>query len=456
MAEDGLIDSDAKAHPHGRATSPPSPCSRSKASTMKASRSAFRSNGTRNGGRRRASSSRPSRRTAAARTRAPGIGDRVLARLTPEEETGGFVARVIKVLERQPPAALGIFRERRGEARIIPIDRRGNELTVSPEPRRARRTASSFRSRWSSSGRFGLPAGARRRAARRCFEREGDQPDRARGARHSACLSRTPCSPPRRLPSPPTWRIARIGPSCRSSPSIRADARDHDDAVHAEPDPENPERLSRDRRDRRRRLLRAPRLCARPRSGEARQLRLLSRPRRADAAGAHLQRPLLAASKASPARPSPSACASAPTARSLATPFHRVMMRSAAKLSYEQAQAAIDGRPDVKTDAVAQSDPEAALGGLWRACARARPARAACDRHPRAQGGVEDGRFGRPHRRPAASRRAPADRRVHDPGERRRRRDAGSEDEARSSTASTTSRHSKSSTRSANSSARST
>ena len=26
--------------------------------------------------------------------------------------------------------------------------------------------------------------------------------------------------------------------------------------------------------------------------------------------------------------------------------FHRVMMRSAAKLSYEQAQAAIDGRPD--------------------------------------------------------------------------------------------------------------
>ena len=29
--------------------------------------------------------------------------------------------------------------------------------------------------------------------------------------------------------------------------------------------------------------------------------------------------------------------------------FHRVMMRSAAKLSYEQAQAAIDGRPDETT-----------------------------------------------------------------------------------------------------------
>src|SRR6202034_1306876 len=29
--------------------------------------------------------------------------------------------------------------------------------------------------------------------------------------------------------------------------------------------------------------------------------------------------------------------------------FHRVMMRSAAKLSYEQAQAAMDGRPDETT-----------------------------------------------------------------------------------------------------------
>ena len=35
--------------------------------------------------------------------------------------------------------------------------------------------------------------------------------------------------------------------------------------------------------------------------------------------------------------------------------FHRVMMRSAAKLSYEQAQAAIDGRPDDKTDAACSS-----------------------------------------------------------------------------------------------------
>ena len=44
--------------------------------------------------------------------------------------------------------------------------------------------------------------------------------------------------------------------------------------------------------------------------------------------------------------------------------FHRVLMRSAAKLSYAQAQAAIDGRPDDDDRPPARSDPEAALCGL--------------------------------------------------------------------------------------------
>ena len=44
--------------------------------------------------------------------------------------------------------------------------------------------------------------------------------------------------------------------------------------------------------------------------------------------------------------------------------FHRVMMRSAAKLSYEQAQAAIDGRPDDDDGAAARAGAAAALGRL--------------------------------------------------------------------------------------------
>ena len=61
------------------------------------------------------------------RSEAPGLGDRVLARLTPEPETGGFTGKVIKLLERRPKATLGIFRQLDGEARIGPIDRRGPE-----------------------------------------------------------------------------------------------------------------------------------------------------------------------------------------------------------------------------------------------------------------------------------------------------------------------------------------
>jgi exoribonuclease R len=46
------------------------------------------------------------------------------------------------------------------------------------------------------------------------------------------------------------------------------------------------------------------------------------------------------------------------------------MMRSAAKLSYQQAQAAIDGKPDDKTGPILEHHPEAALGRLCVAEAR--------------------------------------------------------------------------------------
>ena len=82
------------------------------------------------------------------------------------------------------------------------------------------------------------------------------------------------------------------------------DAKDHDDAVHAEPDTAGQQswRLHRQRRHRRRRPLRDARLGARPRSAGARQFGLFPRPRGADAAGAHLQRSVLAASARRPRR----------------------------------------------------------------------------------------------------------------------------------------------------------
>ena len=58
--------------------------------------------------------------------------------------------------------------------------------------------------------------------------------------------------------------------------------------------------------------------------------------------------------------------------------FHRVLMRSAAKLNYEQAQAAIDGRPDDDTEPLLGPVLEplyAAYEALKRARDAARPAR---------------------------------------------------------------------------------
>ena len=129
------------------------------------------------------------------------------------------------------------------------------------------------------------------------------------------------------------------------------DAKDHDDAVHAEPDT-------------------APNnhggfivnvaiadvahyvqagLGARSRSAHARQFGLLSRPRRADAAGAHLQRSVLAAPARGPrgARRAHGHRRRRPQALAHVPPHHDAFGRA---LSYQQAQLAIDGRTDEDTE----------------------------------------------------------------------------------------------------------
>ena len=266
----------------------------------------------------------------------------------------------------------------------------------------------------------------------RC-QREGDQPHRPRGARHPACLPADVLEPKPRRPKPaPPWRTARTGASCRSSPSTRPTP--GTTTTRSMPSRttirEQSGRLRRHRRHRRCRLLCPPRLGARPRGGEARQLGLFPRPRRADAAGAHLQRPLLAAARA---RTGPALAVRMrfdADGRKRGHRFHRVMMRSAAKLSYEQAQAAIDGRPTTQTAPLL----EPVLKPLWAAyaaLARGRDRREPLELDlPERKILLEARRLGRPHRRAAAARCPPADRGVHDPGERRRRGDARGEERA--------------------------
>jgi ribonuclease R len=297
---------------------------------------------------------------------APGIGDRVLARLAPEEGGDGFTARVIKVLAKLPETTLGVYRN----GQIVPIDRRQPEVQVvdGGGAREGELVAVEVETR----GRHGAPRA-------RISKRLGDVSSESavslialeeHGIPHvfpRAALDAAEAAAPADMAHRDDWRhvpLVTIDPP---------DARDHDDAVHAAPDPENagvfivtvaiadvawyvrpgsaldreaarrgnsvyfpgrvvpmlPERISND-------------LCS-LREGEDRPV--LAARMRFDGSG-----------------------------QKRGHSFHRAMMRSAAKLSYEQAQAAIDGAPDAKTGALL----EPVLRPLWeayRGLARARDER---------------------------------------------------------------------------------
>ena len=327
--------------------------------------------------------------TRAARTRAPGIGDRVLARLTPEEETGGFTARVIKLLERQPQAALGIFRERDGEA-AHRADR--------PARRGADRIPPTL-AKGAKDGELVSVEVVKQRAASACpparvVERLGDvSSEKAislialeeHGIPHvfpHAVLEAAEAAEPADMAHREDWTklpLVTIDPP---------DARDHDDAVHAEPDPENPSGF----------LVTVAiadvAYYVRPgsdldREAEKRGNSVYFPGRVVPMLPERISNDLCSLREGEPRPALAVRMRFNADGKKLGHSFHRVMMRSAAKLSYEQAQAAIDGRPDDKTTPLL----EPVLKPLWaayaRARARARPARAARDRPAGAQGDPE-------------------------------------------------------------------
>ena len=294
---------------------------------------------------------------------APGIGDRVLARLTPEEETGGFTARVIKLLEKKPRAALGIFRAGDGELRIVPIDRRGEELTVPLEASKGAKDGELVSIEIVKQRRFGLPSA-------RIVERLGD----VSTEKAISLIALEEHGIPHVFPHPVIAAAEAAEPASMAHredwtklPLITidpADARDHDDAVHAMIDPENPSGfivtvaiadvayyvragtpLDREAEKRGNSVYFPGRVV--PMLPERISNDLCSLIEDAP-------RPALAVSMRFSS-----------DGKKLGQRMHRVMMRSAAKLSYEQAQAAIDGRPDAKTAPLL----EPILKPLWTAYA---------------------------------------------------------------------------------------
>lgn len=322
---------------------------------------------------------RAARRKPGAAGPAPGVGDQVLLKLTRLRgvEAFAYSGHVLKVMGKAKAAVLGIFRALPdGSGRLVPIDKKaqGREAIIpkgrTGEAQDGDLVSVSLR----RETRFGPPeAQVRERLGSLKSERAVSLiAIHAHGIPHEfqpATLKEAAAAPLASLSGREDWRalpLVTIDP---------ADAKDHDDAVHAAHDeaPDNPggfvvtvaiadvagyvtpgSALDREALERGNSVYfpdRVVPMLPERISNDLCSLRELE------------DRPALAVRlvlKADGSKKSHS--------------FHRVLMRSAAKLSYQQAQAAIDGSPDEKTGPIRES----ILMPLWAAygvAARARDQR---------------------------------------------------------------------------------
>jgi ribonuclease R len=286
----------------------------------------------------------------------PGVGDRVLTRTEETGEEGEAIrhtGRVIKILDRAKLRQLGIFRALpNGGGRLEPVDKKqlGRELAIPPGATAGAADGDLVAVELTRQGGFGLPTA-------QVKERLGSlKSERAASfiAIHAheiphvfrrETLAEAEAARPAGLAGREDWRkvaLVTIDP---------ADAKDHDDAVHAvaDTDPKNP-------------------------GGFVVTVAI------ADVAhyvtpGSALDREALVRGNSVyfpdqvvpmlPERISNDLCSLRPgedraalavrmvigaDGRKRSHTFHRVLMRSAAKLHYAQAQAAIDGRIDETTE----------------------------------------------------------------------------------------------------------
>lgn len=304
---------------------------------------------------------------------APGLSDRVLLRIG-DPRGGQPVGRVIKVLEKARRQQLGIFRKApHGGGRIIPIDKKnlGRELQVPPGAEQDAEDGDLVAVDLMRQRVFGLPTA-------RVKERLGSLSSEkavslvaihAHGIPHvfpQAVLDDAERAKPATAKGREDWRklpLVTIDPP---------DAKDHDDAVHAEPDPDVPGGFIV--------TVAIADVSAYVRPGAPLDREALVRgnsvyfpdrvvpmlPERISNDLCSLRpqedRPALAVRMTI-----------APDGRKSGHSFHRILMRSAAKLSYAQAQAAIDGTPDDTTGPLV----EPILKPLYAAYASVKKAREA-------------------------------------------------------------------------------
>ncbi len=320
-----------------------------------------------------------------------GVGDRVLLRIEhahDQDEVTHPRGRIIKLLDQAKHRVLGIFRELPdGSGRLVPIDKKnvGRELAIAGRDSMEAKDGDLISVELLRGRGYGLPSG-------KVKERLGSlKTERAVSliAIHAheipnvfppTALAEADAAKPATLEGREDWRdkpLVTIDPP---------DAKDHDDAVHAEADSDPNNRggfvvtvaiadVS---------------FYVRP--GSALDREAVKRGNSVYFPDRVV--PML------PERISNDLCSLVPgvprgalavrmvigkDGRKRSHTFHRVLMRSAAKLHYAQAQAAIDGRPDDTTGPLLEADPETAVGRLRRGEKGARRSRTARSRSAGAQ-----------------------------------------------------------------------
>ncbi len=298
---------------------------------------------------------------------APGMGDRVLVRYE-RLETGEVEARLIKRLGQSAHRVLGVVRKDKGEARIEPVDRKVKEslILINDDAAKVRDGDLVLASPMGSSGRRYGPKPAK------LIEVVGRE-DHPRAA--SLIAIHTHSIPTGFSPQAEAEAESAAPPTLKGREDLRRiplvtidpeDARDHDDAVFAEadPDPKNPGGWIV--------WVAIADVAAYVRVGSA-----LDREAWTKANSVYFPdrvEPML------PERLSAGLCSLrqgeeratlavrmvfGADGRKRGHTFVRGLMRSAAKLSYGQAQNAIDGRPDDATGPLL----EGVLKPLWAAYA---------------------------------------------------------------------------------------
>jgi len=310
-----------------------------------------------------------------------GIGDRALLRVEKLSEREGrstYTGRVIKVLDRTKKRMLGIFRALPGGGgRLVPVDKKslGRELNIPPHATMDAQDGELVAADVAKEGRFGLPTG-------KIKERLGSLKSEravsliaihAHGIPHvfpREVLDEAEAAKPAGLSGGrEDWRhvpLVTIDP---------ADAKDHDDAVYAEPD------TSTENRGGHIVTVAIADVAHYVRPGSALDREALERgnsvyfpDRVVPMLPEHISNDLCSLKPKVDRAALAVRMVIAPDGRKRSHSFHRVLIRSAAKLHYAQAQDAFDGRTDDITGPIKERvlDP---LYAAYRAVKKARDIR---------------------------------------------------------------------------------